>query len=299
MEAEKEVIAVLKKEALSAIFENITLLDGATGSNLQKMGMPRGCCTEEWILAHPDALVTLQRRYAAAGSQILYAPTFQAQPIALERVGLHKQTEAINAHLVALTRSAAPDVLVAGNLTTLATYCDSFDEANFDLLVENYRVQIAGLLEGGADLLAAETLMYPQEAEAIFTAAELEGAEAMLFTFTMQPDGSLFSGRDAAPILRELDEAGACAVGFNCVAADDMTASLVSLLRRHIKGPLICKPNAGIPVIGEDKLPHYPMNPKEFSRIIADCATMGAKIIGGCCGTTPEHIAAVKKELAL
>jgi len=297
MKAEKEVIAVLKKEALSAVFENITLLDGATGSNLQKMGMPRGCCTEEWILANPDALVTLQRRYAAAGSQILYAPTFQAQPIALERVGLHKQTEAINAHLVALTRSAAPDVLVAGNLTTLATYCDSFDEANFDLLVENYRVQIAGLLEGGADLLAAETLMYPQEAEAIFTAAELEGAESVLYTFTMQSDGSLFSGRDAAPILRELEEAGACAVGFNCVAADNMTAGLVSRLRRHVKGPLVCKPNAGIPVIGEDKLPHYPMEPKEFSEIVANCAAMGAKILGGCCGTTPEHIAAVKKEL--
>ena len=297
MKAEKEVIAVLKKEALSAVFENITLLDGATGSNLQKMGMPRGCCTEEWILANPDALVTLQRRYAAAGSQILYAPTFQAQPIALERVGLHKQTEAINAHLVALTRSAAPDVLVAGNFTTLATYCDSFDEANFDLLVENYRVQIAGLLEGGADLLAAETLMYPQEAEAIFTAAELEGAESVLYTFTMQSDGSLFSGRDAAPILRELEEAGACAVGFNCVAADNMTAGLVSRLRRHVKGPLVCKPNAGIPVIGADKLPHYPMEPKEFSEIVANCAAMGAKILGGCCGTTPEHIAAVKKEL--
>ena len=259
--------------------------------------MPRGCCTEEWILANPDKLVALQRQYAAAGSNILYAPTFQAQPIALDRVGLAKQTEAINAHLVALTKSVSPDVLVAGNLTTLAVYCDSFDPENFDLLVENYRVQIGGLLEGGADLLAAETLMYPQEAEAIFTAAELEGAEAVLYTFTMQSDGSLFSGRDAAPVLQELEEAGACAVGFNCVAADNMTAGLVSRLKRHIKGPLVCKPNAGNPVIGPDKLPIYPMNPQEFAGIIADCTAMGAKIIGGCCGTTPAHIAAVNSRL--
>ena len=84
------------------------LLDGATGSNLQKAGMPKGCCTEEWILANPGALVQLQRAYAEAGSHILYAPTFQAQPIALERVSLHRQTEAINAQLVALSRSAAP-----------------------------------------------------------------------------------------------------------------------------------------------------------------------------------------------
>jgi len=256
--------------------------------------MPRGCCTEEWILANPQALVSLQRSYAEAGSNILYAPTFQAQPIALEKVNLHRQTEAINAHLVALTKSVSPDVLVAGNLTTLAAYCDSFDPENFDLLVENYRVQIGGLLEGGADLLAAETLMYPQEAEAIFTAAELEGAEAVMYTFTMQPDGSLFSGRDAAPILRELEEAGACAVGFNCVAADDMTVGLVSRLRRYVKGNLICKPNAGNPVIGADNLPHYPLDPGDFAKILADCAKMGANILGGCCGTTPDHIAAVK-----
>ena len=288
---------MLTREELSAYFQKRVLLDGATGSNLQKMGMPRGCCTEEWILANPEKLVALQREYVKAGSNILYAPTFQAQPIALERVNLHKQTEAINTHLVRLTKSVSEQVLVAGNLTTLAVYCDSFDVANFDLLVENYRVQIGGLLEGGADLLAAETLMYPQEAEAIFTAAELEGAEALLFTFTMQSDGSLFSGRDAAPVLKELEEAGACAVGFNCVAADNMTGGLVSRLRRYVKGPLVCKPNAGNPVIGPDNLPIYPMNPEEFAAIVADCSQIGANILGGCCGTTPAHIAAVKERL--
>jgi len=287
---------MLSREELSAYFQRCVLLDGATGSNLQKMGMPRGCCTEEWILANPQKLVALQREYVAAGSNILYAPTFQAQPIALEQAGLAKQAEAINAHLVALTKSVSPYVLVAGNLTTLATYCDSFDPNTFDLLVENYRVQIGGLLEGGADLLAAETLLYPQEAEAIFTAAELEGAEAILFTFTMQPDGSLFSGRDACPVLRELEETGACAVGFNCVAADSMTAGLVSKLRRYTKGPLVCKPNAGNPVIGEDKLPHYPLGPCDFAEILSDCRKMGATILGGCCGTTPAHIAAVNEQ---
>ena len=288
---------MLTKQEFSAFLKKTTLLDGATGSELQKLGMTRGCCTEEWILANPEALISLQRRYVAAGSNIVYAPTFQAQPIALERVNLHKQAETINAHLVALTRAAADGALVAGNLTTLAAYCDSFDPEKFDLLVENYRVQIGGLLEGGADLLAAETLMHPQEAEAIFTAAQLEGAEAMLFTFTMQPDGSLFSGMDAAPILQELEEAGACAVGFNCVAADNMTAGLVSRLRRYVKGPLVCKPNAGNPVIGANNLPIYPMGPAEFADIVYDCKQMGARVLGGCCGTTPEHIAAVKSKL--
>ena len=282
-----------KEQFHEKIAQGLCLLDGATGSNLQKAGMPRGCCTEEWILANPAALVSLQRAYAAAGSQILYAPTFQAQPIALERVNLHRQTETINAHLAALSRSAAPDCLIAGDLTTLATFMDSWDEANFDSMVENYRRQIKGLIDGGVDLLAAETLMYPLEAEAILTAAELEGAGCVLYTFTMQPDGSLFSGRDAGPVLRELEESGAAAVGFNCVAADMMTPYLVSKLRRFVKGPLVCKPNAGVPVIGASGLAEYPMEPQEFASILSQCRQNGANLLGGCCGTAPEFIAAL------
>lgn len=275
------------------IHAGVRLLDGATGSNLMTVGMPRGCCTEEWILNHPEPLVRLQRAFAEAGSQILYAPTFQAQPIALERVNLHRQTEAINAHLAALSRSAAPGCLIAGDLTTLAAYMDSWDPDKFDDLVENYRRQIHGLIDGGVDLLVGETLLYPQEAEAILTAAELEGAGAAMYCFTMQPDGSLFSGMEAAPVLRELEEAGAAAVGFNCVAAGILLPGLVSKLRRQVKGPLICKPNAGIPAIGSDQLPHYPMNPEEFGSVLADCAAAGATLLGGCCGTTPAHIRAI------
>ena len=270
------------------------LLDGATGSNLQKMGMPKGCCTEEWVLSNPEAIIRLQRSYAEAGSNIIYAPTFQAQPIALERVCLQNQCEAINAQLAALSRAAAPGCLIAGDLTTLATFCDSWDEANFDLLVENYSRQIRGLLDGGVDLLVGETLLYPQEAEAILVAAEMEGATCAMYSFTMQSDGSLFSGRDAGPVLRELEEAGAAAVGFNCVASDMMTPYLVSKLRRYIKGPLICKPNAGVPVIGADGIPTYPQTPAEFAEILKACRGNGAAILGGCCGTTPEHIAALK-----
>ena len=290
---------MLTKEQLHELLaDGVLLLDGATGSNLQKAGMPRGCCTEAWVLEHPEALMALQQDYARAGSQIIYAPTFQAQPIALERQGLADQTEALNSRLVQLSKQACPDCLVAGNLTTLATFTDSFDEENFELLVENYRRQIRGLLDGGADLLAAETLMYPLEAEAILTAAELEEAGAVCYSFTMQPDGSLFSGREAGPILKDLEEAGAAAVGFNCVAADMMTPGLVSKLRRYVRGPLLCKPNAGVPVIGDDKLAHYPMAPEEFAAIMADCAQMGARVLGGCCGTDPRFIAAVKEKLA-
>ena len=285
---------MLTKEQLQQKFtEGFSILDGATGSNLRNAGMPRGCCAESWILEHPEPLVALQRAYAEAGSKILYAPTFQAQPIALKAVGLEQQTEKINEALVALSRSAAPGCLIAGDITTLATFCDSWDEGSFDLLVDNYRRQIRGHIQGGADLLVGETLLYPQEAEAILCAAELEGAGAQMYTFTMQADGSLFSGADAGKILRELEQAGAAAVGFNCVAADMMTPYLIQRLRRNVKGPLICKPNAGVPTIGADGIAHYAQTPEEFAAIMKACRDNGASVLGGCCGTGPEYIAAI------
>ncbi len=277
------------------IADGIYLLDGATGSNLMKAGMPKGCCAEEWILNNPQPLVALQRSYAAAGSQIIYAPTFQAQPLALQKVGLERQTEAINAALVSLSRSAAPNCLIAGNIATMAAVCDSWDSEQFDLLIDNYRRQIKGLLDGGADLLVAETLLYPQEAEAVLTAAALENAGAVLCSFTMQSDGSLFSGMDVGPVFTELEKAGAAALGFNCVAADNLTAGLVSKLRRYTHLPILCKPNAGNPVIGDDGLAHYSMDAEEFGKIMDDCRQMGASLLGGCCGTDPGFIATLKK----
>ena len=283
-----------REEFHQRIAAGMRILDGATGSNLRMMGMPKGCSTELWVLEHPDVLQNLQRQYALAGSQIIYAPTFQAQPIALKAAGLENETERINARLVALTREAAPGCLVAGDITTLAAFCDSWDVRNFDLLVENYRRQIRGLIDGGVDFLGAETLLYPHEAEAILTAAELEGAGAVTYTFTMQPDGSLFSGMEAGPVLKDLERSGAAAVGFNCVAADTLTAGLVAKLHRYISTPLICKPNAGMPVIREDGIAHYDMSPAHFAQVVSDCAKMGATLLGGCCGTTPAHIAAMK-----
>ena len=284
-----------KEQFLEKITAGVHILDGATGSNLRNAGMPKGCCTEAWILENPEPLVKLQRAYAEAGSQIIYAPTFQAQPIALKAVGLDKQPESINEARVALSRSAAPGCLIAGDIPTLATFCDSWDPENFDLLVENYRRQIRGLINGGADILVGETLLYPQEAGAILCAAELEGAGAAMYTFTMQPDGSLFSGADAGKVLHELEEAGAAAVGFNCVAADMMTPYLVSKLRRYVKIPLICKPNAGVPTINDDGMAVYAQAPEEFAEIVKQCIRNGANIIGGCCGTAPEYIKALEQ----
>lgn len=284
-----------KAEFQTLLAQGPVLLDGGTGSNLLAQGMPKGSATELWADAHPEEILRLQSAYRQAGSRILYAPTFQAQPAALRKAGREAETEALNARLVALTRQAAgAGALVAGDMATLAGDMESWDPKNFQEMTDLYRRQIAGLAAGGADLLVAETLLYQQEAEAVLLAAELEGGGLpVIYTFTMQPDGSLFSGQEAGPILHELEDAGAAAVGFNCVAASEQLPALVAKLRRYVKGPLVSKPNAGNPVASSDGIAVYPMGPEEFARLQTQAAELGAKLLGGCCGTTPAHIHAL------
>lgn len=270
---------------------DVRILDGAMGSNLRAMGMTNEDCSELWAEAHPDQVENLLRLYVEAGSEIIYAPTFLAQPKALQKFGREADTEKLNRSLAQLARRAADGrVLVAGDLASMAATVESWEEDNFESMTEDYRRQIRGLLEGGVDLLAAETLLYPTEAEAVFAAAELEGAPAVLYSFTMQPDGSLFSGRDALPILKNLEDMGAAAVGLNCVPASHLLPATVSRFRRVLRGPLSVKPNAGDPVIGPDKIAHYPMGPEEFSSIAKECRELGANLLGGCCGTDPSFI---------
>ena len=287
-----------REEFQQKIQDGVHILDGATGSDLRAAGMPKGCCTEQWVLEDPEPLVALQRAYAAAGSQIIYAPTFQAQPIALKTVGMDAQTEKLNEALVALSRSAAPGCLIAGDLTTLAVYCDSWNPDRFDLLVENYRRQIRGLIDGGADLLIERdpALCPGGGGHSHRRRAGRRGSRHVLLYPAIRRGAALRRGRREGSA-RSLEAAGAAAVGFNCVAADIMTPHLVSKLRRSVKVPPICKPNAGIPTINDQGVAEYAQTPEEFTEIMLQCRDNGAALLGGCCGTTPAFIAALAKSL--
>ena len=135
------------------------LLDGATGTELWKAGMPRNVCPEQWILEHPQPLLALQQAYASAGSEIIYAPTFRAQPMALSKWNLAEKAESINRELVALSRKAAPGCLVAGDMTTMHGCIDPGQEDRPRQMKAAYLRQMEALIAAGADLLAAETLM--------------------------------------------------------------------------------------------------------------------------------------------
>ena len=270
----------MKREQFAERFSHgVHLLDGATGTELRRAGMPADCCAEQWIIDHPREIIRLQEAYAQAGSEILYAPTFLAQPLALKKWGLEKETEKINRELVRLTRTVSPDCLVAGNLTTMR---GSTDDPK--AMRDAYRRQMEALVDSGADLLAAETLMSAEEAEIILDLAEALSAPAVMISFTCRGD-RLFSGGKLTDVLRAAEEAGAAAAGVNCVPASGELPELIGRLRGITGLPLICKPNAGYPVNGE-----YPVNIKAFTSVMLACAGNGANLIGGCCGTTPDYI---------
>lgn len=274
------------------------LLDGATGSNLMKRGMPRGVCTELWIDAHPEILLDLQREYVAAGSDIIYAPTFSANRHTLEREGLGDQVGELNRRLVALSRQAAGGkALVAGDMTTTGVPLEPNGPMEYNRLHETYREQADALAEGGADLIVIETMLGIDETAVALEATREVCDLPVLCSLTVQSDGSAYFGGNCVDAVEELQELGASAVGVNCSCGPEQLVSLVRNMKAVARIPLLVKPNAGMPAISDDGEAVYPMTAAEFAAHMRVLLEAGANLIGGCCGTTPEFIAEMKREL--
>lgn len=274
---------------------HIRLMDGATGSNLMKAGMPRGVCTEQWVLEHPDAILALQSAYKAAGSDMVYAPTFCANRIALSGYGLQDDVSRMNRELVALSKKAVGSgVLVAGDMTTTGKPADPEDSAGYQQLLDAYREQAEALISGGADLIGVETMMGVNECVAAIEAIRSLGDIAVICTLSVQSDGKCYfdgSVFEAAEILEAL---GADAIGVNCSTGPDQLESVIRTLKNTCTLPIIAKPNAGMPKISDSGEAVYSMEAGEFAQHMERLVEAGASLIGGCCGTTPEFIEALR-----
>ncbi len=275
-----------KQEFQQLVKKGPVILDGATGSNLMKAGMPRGICTEKWVCENPEPLTRLQQAYKKAGSQIVYASTFSANRISLGNYGLENQVKELNTALMGISRNAVgKDVLVAGDLTTTGK-----QEISYEELLEAYKEQILALVEAGADLLVAETMMGITECMAAIDAAASVCELPVMCTLTVESDGSLFFGGNIYEAVETLAEMGADAVGINCSTGPDQLLSVVENMRKKVSVPLIVKPNAGMPVIDEMGNPVYSMGAEDFASHMKRLVEAGADIVGGCCGTAPEYI---------
>lgn len=275
-----------KQEFQNLVKQRPVILDGATGSNLMKAGMPKGVCTEQWICENPKPLQELQKAYEKAGSQIVYAPTFSANRISLKNYGLENQMEELNKALIEISRTAVgSQMLVAGDLTTAGN-----QETPYEELLEAYKEQIFVQTREGIDLLVAETMLGVTECMAALDAAASVCSLPVMCTLTVESDGSLFFGGNIYEAVETLEEMGVDAVGINCSTGPDQLLSVVENMRKRVNIPLIVKPNAGMPVINAQGQPVYSMEAREFAACMKYLVDAGADIIGGCCGTTPEYI---------
>lgn len=274
--------------------EKYIVLDGATGSNLMKAGMPMGVCPEQWILEHPQAIIELQRAYVEAGSNIVYAPTFTANRIKLEEYGLYeKQEEMING-LVALSKEAVGNnAYVAGDLTMTGQQLAPIGLLSLEELIDIYKEQIILLEKAGVDLLVVETMMSLAEARAALIAAKEVSQLPVMVTMTFEANGRTLFGTDAKTAAIVLDSLGADAIGVNCSTGPAAMAQIVKDMAEVSTLPLIAKPNAGLPVAMPDGSTGYNMSAEEFAGEIEVLMEAGATILGGCCGTAPAYIKAL------
>ena len=287
------------------IRQGFVFLDGATGSNLQEHGMQAGDCPETWILEHPDVFVELQKGYIQAGSDVLYAPTFTCNRIKLAEYGLEDRLEEMTAKLVGLSRRAVEEsgttrqVYIAGDMTMTGEQLYPMGTMSFEELVDVYKEQVRALVAAGVDLFVVETMMSLQECRgAVLAIKETCGDELpVMVTLTFQEDGRTLYGTSPETAAIVLESMGVDAVGVNCSAGPDKMVDLIQRMERMVGIPLVVKPNAGLPKLVDGRTA-YDMGAEEFSETMLPLVKKGATILGGCCGTTPEHIKRLRERLA-
>ncbi|MDD5948198.1 MAG: homocysteine S-methyltransferase family protein [Lachnospiraceae bacterium] len=277
--------------------EQPVILDGATGTNLQKAGMPTGVCPEAWIMEHRQVLMDLQRAYVDAGSNIVYAPTFSGNRIKLEEYGIGDQLEKINRELVQLSREAvAGKALVAGNLTMTGEQLYPMGKMPFEELVDIYKEQARCIVDAGADLFVVETMMSLAETRAAVIAVREICDLPVVASMTYNEDGRTLYGTDPTTAVVVLQSLGADAIGVNCSTGPEQMVPIVEEMRKVAEVPLLAKPNAGLPELIDGETV-YLMRPEEFAKAGRMLVQAGAHMVGGCCGTTPEHIRALSREV--
>lgn len=284
----------MTKEQLKQLIEQgIVYIDGATGTNLQKAGMETGECPEKWILDNEDVMIDLQKSYFDAGSHIVLAPTFTANRVKLEEYGLADRIEEINKRLVAISKKAANGRgYVAGDMTMTGKQLYPIGTLRFEELVDIYKEQAKYLAEAGVDLFFIETMMSLSEARACVLAIKETTDLPIFVSMTYNEDGRTLYGTDPVTATIVLENLGVDAIGINCSTGPKEMIPLIEDIKKYAGIPIIAKPNAGLPELVDGET-IYAMTSEEFAQYGKELIKAGASMLGGCCGTTPEHIKAL------
>jgi 5-methyltetrahydrofolate--homocysteine methyltransferase len=268
--------------------------DGAWGTQLASAGLPAGACTESWNLDNPSAVEAVARSYVDAGSDLILTNTFGANRFLLDRHGLGRQVEDICREGAAISRRAAgDDVKVFGSIGPTGKIVMTGD-VDPEELEEAFFVAARGLLAGGADAIVLETFNELDEITAALSGAKRAGGLPVVasMTFSHGADQSrTMMGNSPADLVALARRGGASAVGANCGVGPANYVAIAAALHAAAGGmPVWIKPNAGVPRLGPGGKTVFPMGPDEFAAFADKLLAAGANILGGCCGTTPEHI---------
>ena len=273
------------------------ILDGATGTELTKRGMPQGACTERFVLEHPDVISALQQEYIAAGSDAVLAPTFGANRSTLERHGYDSgEVEQVCRDLFQITKSLAGGRLVAGDMSPTGYLMQPFGDTPPETVYNIYREQARTLLDCGVDFFFIETMIAAAEAKlAVRAVRDLDKDIPVFVSMTVNENGRTMYGDSLDAVLLTLISYDIQGFGCNCSIGPDVIARALkpaAPIAKRYGIPLIAKPNAGMPVTDENGT-HFPLQPADMAAAVDGFVGMGVGIFGGCCGTTPAHIAAI------
>lgn len=272
------------------------LFDGAMGTMLQTYGLPASSCPDYYNLSHPDIVRCIHKDYADAGSQYITTNTFGASPLKLADYGLSDKVEAIAAAAVSHARHAGSHIQVAGDIGPTGQFIRPLGTLSFDEAASNFYRLAKALADAGADCLIIETIIDIQEMRAALTAAKAAARIPVICQMSYAEDGRTITGTDPAAAAILLDAMGADVIGANCSLGPDKLLASARQMAAVTNKPLILQPNAGIPVLDGGKT-HFPLTPDDMAAYIEKFAEAGVSYTGGCCGTTPAHIRAIRQAL--
>jgi len=281
---------------LEYIQHNFLILDGATGTYLQENGMSPGVCPELFALNNPHVLRDIQKQYIDAGSRAIYTFTMGANKHKLADFSLSDQVQRINEDLASVSADAVGnEAFVGGDLSTTGSFLAPLGDLEFEQAVDIYKQQIKALAKGGVDFIIIETMIDIQEARAAVIAAKEVCDLPVVVSMTFDEKGLTLTGTSPEAAAVTLICAGADVIGLNCSTGPAEMLPLVKRMKAVSTKPLIVKPNAGMPKIVDGKT-QFDLSCDEFRSYIKPLCEAGANLIGGCCGTDPCFIKAIKEE---
>lgn len=286
-----------KKKLLDLINKGVVVLDGSTGVAMQRRGMPKGICPEQWAFENPQHLIELQKDYVKAGTKILYTFTLGATRPKLDEFGLGADVLKLNEGLAKISRQAiGKGGLVAGDMGPTGHFPKPFGDMPFETCVDYFKEQVKGLLKGGVDLFVIETMIDIQEARAALLACKELSDKPVIVSMTFDKDMRTLTGTDPITALITLQSLGADVVGVNCSTGPSEMVRVIEMMKPYAKVPLMAKPNAGLPRLENGKT-IFDMDAKEFASYTKPFVKAGVNLLGGCCGTSPECISGVTAQL--